>query len=363
MVRNREPAPERVERRMGLAGTMLRLSGLAAAVAVGIVAMGWTGPAAAAEVNIYSSRHYDSDQKLYEAFTKATGIEVNVIQGGESELIERIRAEGRNSPADVLITVDAGLLWRARQADILQPVKDAALEAAIPAQFRDPDGYWFGFASRARILVYAKDRVKPAELSSYEALAEPAWKGRVLVRSSNSLYNQSLVASLLAAHGPAETEKWARGLVANFARKPQGGDIDQIRAVEAGEGDVAISNTYYFARLLNSANPREEAEAQKLGVFFPNQAQAGTHTNISGAGIARNAPDKAEAVRFIEFLASPEAQRIFTDENFEYPVVASVAPHPSLAAWGSFKAQPVDARVYGENNAEALKIMDRAGWR
>jgi iron(III) transport system substrate-binding protein len=325
--------------------------------------LGLEGAAGAAEVNIYSARHYDSDQLIYAAFTKATGIQVNAIEGGDAELLERMKAEGRNSPADVLITVDAGRLWRAEEAGILQPVKSEVLEKAIPAQYRDPNGRWFGVSTRARIVVYARDRVKPSDLSTYEDLADPKWKKRLLVRSSNNVYNQSLVGSLLAANGAAATEAWAKAVVANMARPPQGGDLDQLAAVEAGEGDIAISNTYYFARLLASAKPEDRAKAQKLAVFFPNQNGRGTHVNISGVGVAANAPNKAEAIKFLEFLVSPQAQKIFSDANYEYPVVPGVAPNPIIADWGSFKADPLNASVYGKNNPEALKIMDRAGWR
>ena len=341
-----------------MGGGFLRISGLALGLLLGVA-----GTLSAAEVNLYSARHYDSDQQIYDAFTKATGIEVNVIEGGDAELLERVKAEGRNSPADVLITVDAGRLWRAEEAGILQPVKNEVLEKAIPAQYRDPNGRWFGVSTRARVIVYAKDRVKPSDLSTYEDLADPKWKKRLLVRSSNSVYNQSLVGSLLAANGAAATESWARAIVANLARPPQGGDLDQLAALEAGEGDVAISNTYYFARLLASPKPEERARAQKLAVFFPNQQGRGTHVNISGVGVALNAPNRASAIRFLEFLVSPQAQKIFADANFEYPVVAGVAPSPIIADWGPFRADPLNASIYGKNNAEALKIMDRAGWR
>ncbi len=324
------------------------------------------GPAAraqAAEVNIYSSRHYDADKLLYAAFEKQTGIQVNVIEGKDDELIERLKAEGRNSPADVLLAVDAGRLWRAQNADVLQAVKSAVLEKTVPAAYREKDGYWFGLSARARVIIYNKATVKPSDLSTYEDLADPKWKGRVLVRSSTSVYNQSLTGSILAAHGAEKTEAWAKGLAGNFARKPQGGDIDQIKAVAAGEGDVAISNTYYFARMLNSTNPAEKAAAEKAGLFFPNQGDRGTHMNISGAGVAKYAPNRANAVKFLEFLSTPEAQKIFAEANFEFPVVAGIPSHATVAAWGEFKRDSLNAAIYGENNAEALKIMDRAGWK
>lgn len=315
------------------------------------------------EVNIYSSRHYDADKLIYAAFEKKTGILVNVIEGKDDELIERLKAEGRNSPADILLAVDAGRLWRAQDAGVLQPIKSALLEKAIPAAYREPEGYWFGLSARARVIIYNKAAVKPTELSSYEDLADPKWKGRILVRSSTNVYNQSLTGSILAAHGPEKTEAWAKGLVANFARPPQGGDIDQIKAVQAGEGDIAISNTYYFGRLVNSSNPKERELAQKVAVFFPNQGDRGTHVNISGAGVVKYAPHKQAAITFLEFLATPEAQKIFAEANYEYPVVAGIPAHPVVAAWGDFKRDGLNAAIYGRNNAEALKIMDRAGWK
>lgn len=332
------------------------------AAALGM-AMLIAGPAVAAEVNIYSARHYDTDQTLYDAFTRSTGIKINLIEGREDELIERIRNEGANSPADVFVTVDAGRLWRAQEVGILQPTRSEILEKAIPAHLREPSGLWFGISKRARVFVYNKDAVKPTELSTYEALADPVWKGRVLIRSSTSVYNQSLAGSLLAAHGEARTEAWAKGLVDNMARKPQGGDTDQIKAVAAGEGDVAVSNTYYLGRILGSRKPEDQAIAAKVAVFFPNQQDRGTHVNVSGAGVVKGAPHRENAVKFLEYLVTPEAQKLFAEGNYEYPVVAGVPANPVVAAWGPFKEDELNASVYGRNNAEALKIMDRAGWR
>lgn len=348
-----------------------RAFGVLAGTAVLALGVGLAGPVLAqgkGEVNIYSSRHYDTDKTLFKTFEEKTGIKVNLIEGKDDELIERIKAEGRNSPADVLLTVDAGRLWRAQDAGILQPAGSKTLEQSIPANLREPGGHWFGLSQRARVIIYNKDKVKPAELATYEDLADPKWKGRLLTRSSTNVYSQSLTGSVLAALGPEKTEAWAKGIAANLARPPQGGDTDQIRAVAAGEGDIAISNTYYLGRLMNSTKPEDKAVAEKVGVFFPNQkgdgaAGRGTHVNISGAGVAANAPNKANAVAFIEFLASPEAQRIFADGNFEYPVVADVRPHPTVASWGTFKADSLNAATFGKNNAEALKIMDRAGWK
>lgn len=333
------------------------------AAAFGLLAA-FPGTGSAADVvHVYSGRHYDSDQALFDGFKAATGIEVRLLEASADSLIERMRQEGTNSPADVLITVDAGRLWRAREAGLLQPVRSSVLEAAIPAHLRDPDGYWFGLARRARVLAYAVDRVKPEQLTGYRDLAEPQWRGRILVRSSTNVYNQSLTGALMAAWGPEATESWARGLVANFARPPQGGDTDQIKAVAAGEGDVAIVNHYYYARLAASPKPEDQAIAAKVGVVFPDQAGAGTHVNISGAGVAANAPNRVGAVRFLDYLVSPAAQAIFAEANYEYPAIAGVSPHPVIAAWGPFKEDTLNAAVYGRNNAEALRLMDRAGWR
>ncbi|MBI4081095.1 MAG: Fe(3+) ABC transporter substrate-binding protein [Candidatus Lambdaproteobacteria bacterium] len=337
------------------------LAGLAGWALAGLVVPAQAAPEAA--VNLYSARHYDSDKALYQGFTRRTGIRVNLIEGGGDQLIERIKAEGPNSPADVLIAADAGLLWRAQAAGILQPVASPALEQAIPPRFREPGGHWFGLTKRARVLVYSKARVKPAELASYEGLANPRWKGRIVVRSSSNVYNQSLTGALIAAHGEAATEAWARALVANFARPPSGGDRDQIRAVAAGEADVAISNTYYLGQLINSRRPEERAAAAQVAVFFPNQQDRGTHVNISGGGVARHAPNREAAVRFLDYLVTAEAQQVFARGNFEYPIVAGVATDPTIAAFGTFKEDPLDAAVFGRNNEAALKLMDRAGWK
>ncbi|MEK9967916.1 MAG: Fe(3+) ABC transporter substrate-binding protein [Ferrovibrio sp.] len=314
-------------------------------------------------VNLYSSRHYDTDEALYDNFTKQTGIKINRIEAGEDQLLQRMRAEGDKSPADVLITVDAGRLWRAQQNGLLQPIRSALLEKEIPAYLREPEGYWFGFSKRARIFVVNKDKVKSGELTRYEDLADPKWKGRLLIRSSTNVYNQSLVGSMIATLGAQATETWAKHVVANFARAPKGGDTDQIKAVAAGEGDVALSNTYYFARLLNSPKPEDKAVIANLAVIFPNQGDRGTHINISGAGVAKYSPNKANAIKFLEYLASAEAQGYFAKGNYEFPVIANVALHPVIASWAEFKEDRINAAIFGRNNEEALKLMDRAGWK
>ena len=332
---------------------------LAAAAAL---AMAW--PAVAEEVvNIYNSRHYGTDQQLWDGFTAATGIKVNVVDGTHEQLIQRMQSEGANSPADVFITVDAGRLAQASSLGLLQPIKSPVLDELIPANLRDPDGLWYGLAKRARVLVYAKDRVDPAQLSTYEALADPAFKGKVLVRSSTNVYNLSLVGSILAADGAEATETWCKGLVANMARPPEGGDTDQLKAVAAGVGDVAISNTYYLARLKASKKPEEQAIGEQLAVFFPNQGDRGTHVNVSGAGVLKSAPNQGNAVKLIEYLAQPESQRYFADISLEYPANPAVKPDPVLAAWGEFKQDELNPTLFAKNSAEAAMITDRCGWR
>jgi iron(III) transport system substrate-binding protein len=318
---------------------------------------------AAEEVNVYSARHYDTDAALYDGFTEQTGIEVNLIESEPDQLIERIKAEGANTPADVLITVDAGRLWRAEEAGILEPVSSKVLEESIPESLRHPEGEWFGFSQRLRIMVYAKDRVEPGEIATYEDLAEPVWEGRVCIRSSTNVYNQSLVASIIEANGVEETEAWAEGLVENMAREPAGGDTDQIKAVAAGECDVAVVNHYYLVRLIKSDDPAEREVADAVGVVFPNQDGRGTHANVSGAAVVAGAPNKEHAVKLLEYLTTEQAQIYFAEGNNEFPVVDGVEVDPILAAWGDIKTDDVNAAKYGENNAEAVKLMDRAGWK
>ncbi len=318
---------------------------------------------AAQVLNLYSSRHYDTDEALYTNFTAATGIRVNRIEAGPDALIERMRAEGANSPADVFVSVDAGRIERARELGLLAPVNSEVLASRVPASLRDPNGYWFGFSSRARVIMYNKDKVSPAELSTYEDLAHPKWKGRLLTRSSTAIYNQSLTGSILAANGEAATEAWARGIVANMARPPRGGDTDQFRACAAGEGDLAIANTYYLGNAIRKPQPADAAVLEKIAVFFPNQAGRGTHINISGGGLCTSSKNPQAAVRFLEYLVSEPAQRFLADGNDEYPVVAGVAPPATIARFGSFKADQLNAGVFARNNAQALQIMDRVGWK
>lgn len=316
-------------------------------------------------LNLYSARHYDTDTAIYASFTQKTGIRVNLVEADADKLIERIKSEGANSPADVLITVDAGRLWRAQQAGILQPVSSRVLNQAIPAELRDPKGFWFGFSRRARVIMYNKDRVKPSELSTYEDLANSKWRGRLISRTSSHVYNLSLTGSVLAADGAARTEQWVRGLVANFARPPEGNDTAQIRAVAAGVADLTFVNTYYLPRLAKSSKPEDQAVAAKIGVFFPNQGrgQRGTHVNISGGGVLKTSQNRAGAILFLEHLVSRQAQEIFARSNNEYPVLAGVPLDPILASYGTFRADRLNAAVFASLNGEALRLMDRGGWR
>lgn len=263
----------------------------------------------------------------------------------------------------MLITVDAGRLWRAEEAGLLQPVSSEVLEERIPAEVRHPEGKWFGLSQRLRGIVYAKDRVDSSEITTYEDLADPKWQGRICIRSSTNVYNQSLVASMIEANGIEATEEWARGLVENLARPPQGGDTDQIKAVAAGECDVAVVNHYYFVRLLESEDEGERAVAEKVDIVFPNQDGRGAHANISGAGVVVTAPNKENAIAFLEYLTTPEAQAIFAQGNYEFPVVDGVKLVPVLEQWADVKTDTINAAKLGQNNPEAVKLMDRAGWR
>jgi iron(III) transport system substrate-binding protein len=315
-------------------------------------------------VNVYSARHYQTDEALYTGFTKATGIKINRIEAGEDAIIERIRNEGARSPADVMITVDAGRLWRAEQLGLLQPVKSAALETRIPESLREPGGHWFGFSTRARVIAYSKARVQPGEIRTYEEFAEPKWKGRVCMRSSTSIYNLSLMGALIDHLGEARAEAWAKGVRANLAQEPKGGDTDQWKAVAAGQCDVTISNQYYYARLARSAKPDEKRVAGRVGIVLPNQGSWGTHVNISGAGVLKHAPHREAAVRFLEYLASDEAQRYFADGNNEWPAVRAVkVDNPVLNALGDFKRDNLNVAVLGKNQPSAQKIYDRAAWK
>ena len=324
------------------------------------------GAAAAQDqvLNLYSSRHYQTDEALYTNFTKATGIKINRIEGGEDPLIERIRNEGQRSPADVLITVDAGRLWRAEQLGLFQPVKSATLESRIPANLREPGGLWYGFSTRARVIAYNKAKVKPDEVRNYEDLADPKWKGRVCMRSSTNVYNLSLLGALIEHLGEAKAEAWAKGVRANLAQEPKGGDTDQLKAVAAGQCDITVSNQYYYARLLRSDKADERRIGEQVGVVFPNQSTWGTHVNISGAGVLKNAPHPAAAIKFLEYLASDEAQRYFADGNNEWPAVANVkVDNAVLKNLGEFRRDQINVAVLGKNQPSSQKVYDRVAWK
>ena len=342
---------------------MIKISRMAALYLAAGVLLATATAVSAAEVNVYSARKEVLIKPLLDAFTAKTGIAVNLVSGKADALLQRLEREGINSPADVLLTTDAGRLARAKQAGLLQAVSSALLDAGIPPQYRDPDGEWYGLSLRARPIIYALDRVDPATLSTYAALAGPAWAGRVCVRSSSNIYNQSMLAAFIHHSGAAAAEAWAKGLVANFARKPQGGDRDQIRAVAAGECDVALANTYYLARLATSAKDEEREAAAKVAIFWPDQQGQGVHVNISGAGVTRAARNVAEAVRLIEYLAGDEAQKVYAEVVYEYPVKPGVPWSAVVAAWGRFKADDLNLSALGTNNAEAVRIADRAGWQ
>lgn len=311
------------------------------------------------EVNLYSSRHYDTDLALYDEFTAKTGIKINRIEANADALIERIQAEGEFSPADILITVDAGRLWRAENAGVFSPVQSDVLDARVPENLRHPDGLWFGLSTRARVIIYNKAAGRPEPLSDYQDLPDPALKGTVCIRSSSNIYNISLMASLVSHLGAEAAESWAKGVVANFARPPQSNDTGQIKSVASGECGVALVNSYYLARMVAANDPAAAA----VGVVFPNQASTGTHVNISGAGVLQNAPNRANAIAFLEYLTSDAAQGYFSNGNHEYPVVPDVAPTSALQSLGDFKADTLNASELGRNQSDAVRIFDRAGWQ
>ena len=315
-----------------------------------------------ADINIYTHRHYDSDKILFKKFTDITGIEVNVIKGSADQLIQRLQSEGKNSPADILLTVDAGRLVRAKDMGLLEPVSSKILTKNVPEMMRDSENHWFGLSVRARVIAYAKDRIKKNELSTYEDLADPKWRGKIVVRSSNNIYNQSLLASLINANGSKKALKWAKSVRNNMARKPRGNDRDQARAVASGVADLAIINTYYLGLLANSSDKADREVAEKLNIFFPNQNGRGTHINISGVAVTKSSKNKKEAIRFIEFLTDEDNQRIFSEANYEYPLDYNNSKSKIHLKWGRFKADSIDLSILGKNNAEAVKIFDLAGW-
>ena len=327
---------------------------------------GLSDPATAqsTELNLYSARHYNTDEALYTEFTRQTGIRINRIELGDEQLLQRVKAEGANSPADVILLVDAARLWRAQIDGLFAPVQSKLLESRVPATLRSNDGSWFGFSTRARVIVYNKAAVKAEDVDSYEALAASKNKGRVCTRSGSHPYMLSLIGSMVERSGETATEAWARGMVANMARPPRGGDTDQIRAVASGECGVALTNTYYWVRLLRSDDAKDKEAVAKVGFVWPNQAGSGTHVNVSGGGVARHSPNRANAVKFLEYLASDSAQKYFAEGNNEWPVVSSATQNnPALASLGSFKSEKIPVSSVGKGQIAAQRILDRTGYR
>ena len=320
-----------------------------------------TGTGFAQELNLYSSRHYETDERLYSDFTEATGIIINRIEGNADELIARMQAEGRNSPADVLLTVDTSRLQRAADAGLLQPIDSALLEARVPANLQDDENQWFGFSQRARIIFYNTETVdNPPQ--TYADLADPAYEGLVCIRSSTNSYNQTLLAAIIEHEGEEAATEWAAGVVRNFARSPQGGDTDQIRGVVSGECGIAVSNSYYFARALRREIEGVSDSVDSIGWVFPDQGGNGAHMNLSGGGVAIYAPNRDAAVMFLEYLASDQAQAYFSAGNDEYPVVEGVELAESVAALGSFEADTVNLSDVADNIPTAQAIFNAVGW-
>ncbi|MEW9921570.1 Fe(3+) ABC transporter substrate-binding protein [Marimonas sp. MJW-29] len=335
--------------------SLTRLSLGALATLIGTTAM-------AEELNLYSSRHYDTDERLYTDFTEATGIAINRIEGNADELIARMQAEGRNSPADILLTVDTSRLERAKNAGVLQSIDSATLEDRIPAHLQDSDNQWFGFSQRARIIFYDKNDVTDPP-QDYVSLADPAYKGMVCHRSSSNVYSQTLLAAVIENHGAEAAKEWAAGVVANFARDPEGGDTDQLRAIVSGQCDIAIANTYYFARALRTDVDGVSASIDQIGWVFPAQDAEGAHMNLSGGGVAAHAPNRENAIKFLEYLSSDQAQQYFSAGNDEFPAVAGVSLSESVAKLGEFKADEVNLSVVAKNVPEAQKIFNEVGWK
>ncbi len=334
-------------------------SSLLAVLCGGLLALS----ASANELNIYTHRHYKADEAINALFKERTGITVNIVSAEADQLIERLKSEGDQSPADLLVTVDAGRLQRAKEAGLLQTLKSETLEERVPAALRDPDGQWYGYAVRARVILYAKDRVKPEDVKSYADLADPRWKGLVLARSSGNAYNQSLLASIIAAEGEEKAEAWAKDVVANFARDPQGGDRDQIKGVASGLADLCLSNTYYLGLLLNSTDAADREAGEKVGVIFPEQDGRGTHGNIAGAALAKHAKNVDNARTYLEFLTSPEVQKLIANGTYEYPIDLDITLSPTHQSWGEFKFDETTFPQLGKFQEAAVRVFDRAGWK
>ena len=314
-------------------------------------------------VNVYSARHYDVDKKIMKQFEKETGIEINLLQDDADKLLAKLENEGSNSPCDLYITVDGAMLSKAKEKGLLQKTDSKELEEAIPDFLKDKDNYWFAQSVRARILVYSTERVSPDSLSTYEDLAHPKWKGKLLMRTSDNSYNQSLLSSIIVHNGAEEALAWAKGVVANMAREPKGNDRDQVKAIAAGEGDVALVNTYYVGRMTESEEAEEREAAKKVKVYYPNQNGRGAHINISGAGIAKHAKNKENALKLLLFLLREDIQQKIADENFEFPARKGVKTKDFLKDWGSFKVDTLDFGKMGAANNDAIRIFSEAGWK
>ena len=330
-----------------------------------LLAFSSTSVQASGEINVYSARSEALIKPLLDIYAKENNVKVNLITGSADALLSRLKSEGDASPADVFITVDAGRLYRAKEAGVLQSFETKHLNKVIPEHLKDRDGYWYGLSQRARVILYNPETVSASDLSTYEDLADPKWKGKICIRSSSNIYNQSLVASMIDADGEKQTLEWIKGLVANFARPPAGGDTDQIKAAAAGVCDIAIANTYYFGRLGLSDKADERAVFDKLKMFWPNQAdnERGAHVNVSGIGMTASAKNQENAKQLIDFLTNQQSQEWYANVNNEYPVIEGVAPPKSLATFGEFKADKVSLSVLGENNRQAVKLMDQGGWK
>jgi iron(III) transport system substrate-binding protein len=313
-------------------------------------------------VNVYSGRHYQSDEDLFREFERQTGIRVNLVKADTDQLINRLEMEGANSPADLFITADAGRMIQSKQKGLLQTMDLQKISDIVPEIYRDPEGYWTGFTKRVRVIVYHKERVDPSQLSTYEDLAHEKWKGKLLVRTSQNQYNQTLMASIIAANGEEKALEWARGVVGNMAQSPRGNDRDQIKAIVAGVGDIAIANTYYLGLLLNSTNAEERNVAQQVGIFFPNQQERGSHVNLSGIAITAHAPNRDNAQKLVEFLLGEQAQQVFVSENYEYPVSDHVVWSALLKDWGTFRSDPVPVERLGQYLQPGMIIFNQAGW-
>ena len=317
------------------------------------------------EINIYSQRHYNVDEIQYQNFEKLTGIKVNVTKANADELIQRMKNEGENSPADLFITVDVGKLWQGGEMGLFQKFQDESVFANIDPQLLDKNGYWVPVTYRSRVIVYSNERVEKNELSTYEDLSNEKWKGRLLVRSSSNAYNQALMSSLVENLGTENTTKWSEGVVSNFARDPKGSDRDQVKAIAAGQGDIAIVNSYYIGLLLSSSKDEEINAGNAVSVFFPNQAdnERGAHVNISGLTLTKNAPNRENAIKLIQYLTSIEAQKTYVSNSYEYSVNPDVKPDEIVQSWGEFKKDPVDLNSLGTNRSEAIRIFDKTGWK